>query len=70
MVNGQEILANDCLNAETGKEAKTLGRSIRCVEDRDKNGRGKAIMKGIIMSKVNSVPEAKECLKFAWENNL
>ena len=70
MANGQDILALDCLAAETGIEAKILGKSIRCTEDWDRDVRGVNIMKSIIKSKVESVPEAKECLKHAWENQL
>ena len=71
MAHGQDKLAMECINAGSGREAKALSRSIRCTPDWDYKGpRGVEMMRNIVKSKVEQVEEAKECLKFAWENDL
>ncbi len=70
MANGQKLVALDCLGAETGKESKTFGKNIRCIESWDRETRGISLMKDILRSKVNQVKEARDCLENAWKNNL
>ena len=70
MSNVQDILALECLNAQSGKEAKTLGASIRCSADWDKHGEGRELMKDILKAKGENVPKVKECLEFCWHYDL
>ncbi len=67
MANGQDVLAMECLSADTGKEAKALSKNIRCVRDWDSDPRCYEIMKGILRSKAQGVAKVRECLRSAWE---
>ena len=67
--NGQEELANMCLNAESGREAKYLAHGINCTNDWDQGTLGYSIMKDIVRCKLNQVVEAREELFLAWYNN-
>ncbi len=64
--NGQEELANLCLNAKDGGKAKSLSKSIRCVDNWDESQMAYDLMKDIVRSKFSQVQESKDALHQAW----
>ncbi len=66
--NGQERLANDCRDAPNAKEAKYLGKGIRCAPDWDHQPYAYETMKGICRAKYSKEGRARDSLKNCWDN--
>ncbi len=69
MKNGQNEIANMCLNADDAKEAKYLGKGIKCTSDWDRQSLGMGIMKDILRCKYKEVDTAREALYECWVNH-
>ncbi len=68
--NGQEKLAADCRDAPNAKEAKYLGKGIRCTSDWDHQPLAYKEMKDICRAKYSKEGRARDALKTCWENGL
>ncbi len=68
--NGQEKLAEDCRDAPNAREAKYLGKGIRCTSDWDHQQLAYNEMKNICRAKYEKEGRPREALKTCWENGL
>ncbi len=68
--NGQEKLAEECRDAPNAREAKYLGKGIRCTSDWDHQPYAYAEMKNICRAKYEKEGRPREALKTCWENGL
>ena len=68
-MNGQFDIGLRCLNANTGGKAKGISKEIRCDHVWDVDI-GREVLKNINRDKFTQVKEAREKLRYAWENNL
>ena len=68
MRNGQKELALQCLEAESGAEAKYLSKGIRTTSNWDLQPFARDLMKGLCKSKFEQVQECKDALHVCWQN--
>ncbi len=68
--NGQEKLAEDCRDAPNAKEAKYLGKGIRCTTDWDHQQLAYNEMKDICSAKYQKEGKPRDALRTCWENGL
>ncbi len=66
--NGQPELATEIFNCDHARDAKYLGKGIRCIPDWDTQDRAYDTMKDILREKFTHVKKARDALHECWLN--